>query len=104
MSDYDPIRRPNKPDVPSAFAPVYEPPPTVLPEEPEEATVPGVEKQLLDRYPELTRAEVKRLRPLPPGTELEQGAVYFDLRHPEMGPFKALGGQVVGEDELIIAK
>jgi len=34
----------------------------------------------------------------------EQGAVYFDLRHPEWGPFKALGGHVVGEGDLIIAK
>ncbi|HKG24635.1 MAG TPA: hypothetical protein VKB09_03255 [Thermomicrobiales bacterium] len=38
-----------------------------------------------------------------PGTR-EQGPDYFDLRHPERGPFKALGGHVVGEGDLIIAK
>jgi hypothetical protein len=71
---------------------------------PDEPSIPGVEKVLMDRYPDLTRDEVDRFTVLPPGTELEQGAVYFDLRRSERGPFKAVGGQVAGEGELIIAK
>ena len=71
---------------------------------PSEPSIPGVEKVLMDRYPDLTRDEVDRFTVIPPGTQLDQGAVYFDLRHPERGPFKAVGSQVAGKDELIIAK
>jgi hypothetical protein len=64
----------------------------------------GDDKALYDAYPDLTRAELDRLSILPPGTELEQGAVYFDLNRPGDGPFKALGGQVAGEGTRLIAK
>jgi hypothetical protein len=74
---------------------------TSLPSEP---SIPAVEKVLMDRYPDLTRDEVERFTVLPPGTDLEQGAVYFDLRHPDRGPFKALGGHVAGDGDLLIAK
>ena len=58
----------------------------------------------MDRFPDLTRDEIARFTVLPAGTDLEQGAVYVDLRHPERGPFKALGGHTVGQEDLIIAK
>ena len=57
-----------------------------------------------DRLRSIEDDDLKEIPILPAGSRLEQGAVYFDLRHPEKGPFKALGGQVVGKDDLIIAK
>jgi hypothetical protein len=77
---------------------------SIVTNSPNEPSIPGVEKVLMDRYPDLTREEVDRFTVIPPGTHLDQGAVYFDLRHPERGPFKAVGGQVAGEDGLVIAK
>ena len=101
MSDH---RQLHDSTVPGAFDPVYVSPLPDTPGASDERSIPGVEKVLLDLFPDLTRDEVARFTVLPPGTELEQGAVYVDLRHPERGPFKALGGHVVGEGDLIIAK
>lgn len=62
------------------------------------------DKVLYDHYPELTRADLARLTILPPGTELEQGMIYFDLLRPGDGPIKAIGGQTVPPDSRVIAK
>jgi hypothetical protein len=68
-------------------------------------TVPAVEdKTLHARLPQLTDDELARLPILKSGTQLEQGGVYFDLNHPERGPFKALGGQVAGSGDRYVAK
>jgi hypothetical protein len=99
------LPKPRGPSIPSAFDPVDQSPIPGLTDETEDQSIPGNRaKVLYDRYPDLTRAELERLSILPPGTELEQGAVYFDLLRPGDGPFKALGGQKVPPDALIIAK
>ena len=41
---------------------------------------------------------------VPEGTRLEQGAVYFDLRHPDQGEFKALGDMSAGPDNYYVPK
>lgn len=67
--------------------------------------VPAVEdKALHERLPQLTGDELTRLPILKPGTRLEQGGVYYDLNHPERGPFKALGGQEAGSGDRYVAK
>lgn len=91
--------------VPSAFDPVYQSPVPEVTDETADQAIPGDrEKELFDLYPNLSRTELERLSILPPGTQLEQGAVYFDLRRSGDGPFKALGGQTVPPGALIIAK
>jgi hypothetical protein len=41
---------------------------------------------------------------LEPGTRLQQGSAYLDLEDLASGPFVAVGGQHVGERQLIAAK
>jgi hypothetical protein len=66
---------------------------------------PGSEdKVLYERFADLTPTDLDRLALIPAGTELEQGAVYFDLDNPDRGPFKAIGGDAAGSGTRLIAK
>lgn len=67
-------------------------------------TAGSQDKELPDLLPDLTDDEVSRLAIIEPGTALPQGAVFLDLNNLEKGPFKAIGGHEVGEDQRIIAK
>lgn len=62
------------------------------------------DKKAMADVPEMSDAELDRLTILPAGTQLEQGSVYLNLAAPERRPFKAIGGQHVGQDDRIIAK
>lgn len=48
--------------------------------------------------------EVKQLSVVAPGERLEQGAVCFDLRRPERGEIRAVGGITAGEREWLVPK
>ena len=61
-------------------------------------------KQIHRRYSDLTDDLLDQLSIVQPGTRLQQGAVYFDLRRPEIGEFKAMGNESVGEGDWIVAK
>jgi hypothetical protein len=54
--------------------------------------------------PPINQDELAHLPILKPGTQLEQGGVYFDLANPERGQFKALGGQEAGSGNRYLAK
>lgn len=69
-----------------------------------EADSAADDKEVRNMLPELTDDELSRLPILDPGTPLEQGGVYFNLKDREKGPFKALGGQEVGPKDKMIAK
>jgi hypothetical protein len=62
------------------------------------------DKFVHNRWPDLNDDDLAHLPVLHPGTALEQGSVYFDLSHPERGPFKAIGGQSAEEGDRIVAK
>ena len=66
---------------------------------------PGSEDKVLhERFADLTSTDLDRLALIPAGTELEQGAVYFDRDNPDRGPFKAIGGDAAGSGTRLIAK
>lgn len=66
---------------------------------------PAIEiKSLHTQLADLTDDELSRLVIVPEGTRLEQGAVYFDLRHPDPGEFKALGDMSAGPDNYYVPK
>jgi hypothetical protein len=69
-----------------------------------EATPGNEDKHLADAFPELNQGDLAQLALLAPGTPLEQGSVYLDLNNRAAGPFKAIGGQEVGNSQHIIAK
>lgn len=48
--------------------------------------------------------ELKRIRVLPAGSKLEQGATYFDLRRPEDGPFTATANMKAAEENRLVAR
>ncbi|HEU4752478.1 MAG TPA: hypothetical protein VFU47_05165, partial [Armatimonadota bacterium] len=48
--------------------------------------------------------ELKQIPILNEGERLEQGAVYFDLRHPQDGEIRARGDMVAGPDHWYIPK
>jgi hypothetical protein len=52
----------------------------------------------------LSDEELKRIRVLEPGTRLEQGATYIDLRNPSRGQFTATGDMEAGPQEWYVAK
>ncbi|MDP9312531.1 MAG: hypothetical protein M3R24_16870 [Chloroflexota bacterium] len=58
------------------------------------------QKELHRLLPNLSSDELRRLVILQPGDVLEQGAVYFDLRHPRSGEIKAEKPEVVGPPDL----
>lgn len=53
---------------------------------------------------DLSPEEWARLPTVQPGTQLETSGVYFDLDHPDRGPFKALPGQEAGSGNRYVAK
>src|SRR5215207_3283684 len=66
---------------------------------------PGSEDKVLhERFADLTPTDLDRLTIIPAGTDLEQGAVYFDLDNPDRGPSKAIGGDAAGTGTRLIAK
>lgn len=71
----------------------------------QEGVTPASEdKDLVDTMPGLQQDDLAQLSVLAPGTPLEQGSVYLDLANPSRGPFKAIGGQEVGQGDRIVAK
>ena len=65
-------------------------------------TMPASDDKALDAA--LDGVDLSELALLAPGTPLEQGSVYLDLANRAAGPFKAIGGQEVGDSEKVIAK
>jgi hypothetical protein len=53
---------------------------------------------------ELRDDELKQIPILDEGTRLEQGAVYFDLRHPDWGEVHARGDMTAGPNNLYVPK
>jgi hypothetical protein len=62
------------------------------------------DKELDERFPDLSKEDLSQLAILEPGTQLPQGSVFLDLNDLEAGPFKAIGGQEAGGDQRLIAK
>lgn len=56
------------------------------------------------QFAEMTKDELDRIPVLEPGTHLEQGRVYLDLRDLEAGPFVAIGSEEVGGSDRMVAK
>ncbi|MEO8955760.1 MAG: hypothetical protein ABI396_07400 [Ktedonobacteraceae bacterium] len=66
---------------------------------------PAIEiKSLHTQLADLTDDELRNLEIVPEGTRLEQGATYFDLRHPDQDEFVAMGNMVAGPDNSYISK
>lgn len=61
-------------------------------------------KTLHDRLREVPDDILKQIPILDPGTRLQEGAVYFDLRRPEAGEFRGMNNIAVGVDEWIVPK
>jgi hypothetical protein len=68
------------------------------------STPAGDEQQVQERQPPLTQDELAHLPIVKPGDQLEPGGVYFDLDHPERGPFRALSGQQAGTGNRYVAR
>ena len=67
--------------------------------------VPAYEiKELHAMLPRFRDDELKQIMVLAPGARLEQGAIYYDLRHPERGEFKAMGGMEAGPQDYYVPK
>lgn len=72
---------------------------------PEKEGRPATEiKALHGLLPGLSNDELSRVVVLPPGSRLAQGAVYFDLRHPENGEFTATADMEVPKRAYMVAK
>jgi hypothetical protein len=61
-------------------------------------------KDLSRRLSDLRDDQLKQVVVLEAGSRLKQGAVYFDLRHPERGEFKAVGGMEAGPQNWYVPK
>ncbi len=61
-------------------------------------------KDAEELLPDWTGAELRQLVIVPEGSRLQQGATYFDLRHPEQGEFKARGDMVAGPGSRLVPK
>jgi hypothetical protein len=61
-------------------------------------------KEFTREYAELTDDELKNIRILAPGSRLEQGATYIDLRNPQPREFKALGNMEAGPENWYVPK
>src|SRR5437763_15515271 len=59
---------------------------------------------LVQRFNDLRVDELKRIPVLEDGAQLRQGAAYFDLKHPERGEFKAMGGMKAGAENWCVPK
>lgn len=68
-------------------------------------TIPASEiKELVQAQNDLRKDELARIPIIAEGEQLEQGAVYFDLKHPERGEMKAVGGMVADERNWYVPK
>jgi len=61
-------------------------------------------KELHEKFPQLSNADLKQLAILPLGAKLEQGATYIDLSRLEEGEFKARADFQITETNLLVAK
>ena len=61
-------------------------------------------KDLHEKFPGLSSADLKNLTILPLGTKLEQGATYLDLNRLEEGEFKARADFEITDSNLLVAK
>jgi hypothetical protein len=61
-------------------------------------------KELHRRLSGLSDAELKTIPVLPPGSRLEQGATYIDLRAADCREFRALGNMEAGRDNWYVPK
>ena len=61
-------------------------------------------KDLHERFPQFRNDELRELPILPPGTRLEQGAKYCDLREDQPREFAATAEIVAGENNLFVPK
>ncbi|MDF2439089.1 MAG: hypothetical protein JWN98_73 [Abditibacteriota bacterium] len=61
-------------------------------------------KEFQARYPQYNNDELKRIVILPPGSRLEQGASYVDLRQDQIEVIKATSDMVAGEDNWLVPK
>jgi hypothetical protein len=61
-------------------------------------------KSVHRRLQEFSDADLKRLRILPAGSRLEQGATYIDLRNLALGEFTATGEMHAGPNNWMVAK
>jgi hypothetical protein len=61
-------------------------------------------KDLHRRFSDLRDDELKQIPILEEGARLQQGAVYFDLRRPQDGEFKAMGNMAAGPDNWFVNK
>ena len=68
---------------------------------PEQDAIPASEiKEIHELLPNFSDDELGRLRIMPEGSVLEQGATYFDLRHADRGEFTAERPERVGPYKL----
>ena len=74
--------------------------PQAAPQSPKAYDLKAVHRQFSDFLDD----ELKRIRILPAGTRLEQGATYFDLKDPARGEFTARGDMEAGPDEWCVDK
>lgn len=61
-------------------------------------------KEFVNQYPELSNDDLKQIVVLLPGTRLEQGAVYIDMREDTPQEFKARADMVAGDDNWYVPK
>jgi hypothetical protein len=61
-------------------------------------------KEVHQQMNDLRDDELKQIPVLVEGSRLEQGAVYYDLRHPEYGEVKARGDMVAGPENWYVPK
>jgi hypothetical protein len=68
-------------------------------------TVSGYDvKEVHDLLPDLADGALTELRVLRPGARLKEGAVYFDLAHPERGEFTGMNDQTVEMGSYLVPK
>ncbi|HZO88075.1 MAG TPA: hypothetical protein VFB38_07010 [Chthonomonadaceae bacterium] len=61
-------------------------------------------KEMHAALPNLADDVLRRIPILEPGTRLQEGATYFNLRHPERGEFTGMNNMTVSDQDWIIAK
>jgi hypothetical protein len=61
-------------------------------------------KELQEKLPDVSKADLKAIPLIQAGERLQQGAVYCNLNDLSAGPFTAMGGQEVGPDDYYVAK
>lgn len=61
-------------------------------------------KDIQELLPDWSGSDLRELTIVPEGTQLQQGAVYFDLRNPQRGEFKARGDMIAEKDSRLVPK